>query len=883
MVRRGKSFGFIIIFCICTTHLLSQMTIGGVVRDNQTGDSIELASVILSDSSDSLIAFDITDNRGLFSIDISKSFVFKNKVLAVNHLSYNEKVIILDTVVNLSDIVIEMVAMANELKEVSISAFKYGIVVNGDTTQYSIESFASGHEKSLSEVLNRLPGIVYDDHRNITFVGRTFDKVLIEGDDLMNHDRGTLLDGLLISDVKDIQVIDNYSEQSSFKDQADDRRKLALNIKLKESSVGKQQVFIEGGYGYNKRHNIEGVAYRFESNTKYFGNVISNNIGRNELTLLDYINIEGGFGSFQESSELSGIPTYFKNQQDASEKVINYSSFTFSKQNKITKHHAYLLGINNKRRIESRQIDQVDGFSKDFFTQLSSDTRMTGILGKYRMSHDFSNIKQLSGSISFSFHDEDHVVRDSFSLLSTRYNTDIGNDKLLKRVASSLDFTHQYSDKSLYVVGIDSKVVDNGNLNTIATDRSNECIICNTGITLDSITQELNQNHYDFKAYIQHSAQFGSFFFPTIVSFNLSDVAILNSSSIERSITSLSDSVTNWRRKYWELKQGVTFKRADFSIGGFIRVRDYVFRDRLNSNNGSRMQLLPHFSLKYSNQGLFGGLTYKTEVVYPEMDIPYNSIYFQDIDRIQGNRIQIHELINKRSLLFNFGKIAPLRGESLFVFGQYSWNIVTVKDQTYIDNNELYFFNLSDRPLQTFFVGTMYDKKLYNERLGYRVKIDYLMSEFYALLNQKRSDFNNKIFKGEISLYSRYDNFNWKTMIAVQKGIFNSQESTTTELNYIVDVVVLGHFFSESLLAEVKGKLVYQNADFGVNTFPQLGLNVYMNIKNMSDLKIGLESNNLLQFNSNYTQSVRRNGNVISYLRTSIIPSYIVLQLKYQF
>lgn len=880
MKLKIKSYSSAFLFFFIVTKIFSQTTISGIVRDIETEKGIELATIIVNDNKDSLITFDITDNTGRFSIVLHNYFI-NNKVLAINHLSYKEKKISLDSIVNLSDLRIDMVPKANELGVVSITSYKSGITINGDTTKYHIDAFKSGHENTLSEVLNKMPGIEYEENGNIKYGGKSIDKVLIEGDDILNHDRSSLVKGLLIKDVDKIEVIENYIDQNSIKDQNDIESKLALNIKLKDSSINKTQLFTEGGYGIDSRFNFKGNAYRIGKEKKFIGNLITNNIGLNELSLLDYINIEGGFESFTESSHLNNIPSYFKNQRDAAQNSINHSSISFSQEKGKTKHHAYLLGIANNRIIEEVQINQIGSLNREFFTKNTSNNKLSGILGKYRNTYNFSKKKQLKTSIAFSFNDEYLETRDSFSFLNINYNTNIKDDNTFKNLTSSIDFTHNYKSNLSYTLGVESKFRVSKVLNYIKSDNSNQIFISNSELLIDSISQDVSWNNTDIKTYVEHKTKIRDFSFPTTFSWTISEVNVTNFSSLQNIVP--FPSKTNWGRNYWELNQGVLLKKNNYRLGGNVRLRKFIFKDKLIQNKIQNLELLPIIFFRYSKQGKFVGLNIKREIVFPEVQKPYNSLYFEDIDRVQYNRLNLEEVIDKRSILLNMGKITPLKGESIFIFGQLAWNRATIKNQSFIDNNELYFYEISKEPLRTIFIGSMYDKKLFAVKVGFKVKLDILLSELYSNLNEEQFKFVNKIWRSEISAYSRYEKINWESKLTISRGTFGSQANSTNELNYILDLKLFGNFFSKRLYTELRGNFIYQKSDFGTNAFPQLGLNAYFNPKNNENLRVGFESNNLLTFSSNTLQSIRRTDNSINYTLTSIIPSYLIFQIKYQF
>ena len=75
MKLKIKSYGSTFLFFFIVAKIFSQTTISGIVRDIETEKGIELATIIVNDNKDSLIAFDITDNMGGFSVVLQNDFI----------------------------------------------------------------------------------------------------------------------------------------------------------------------------------------------------------------------------------------------------------------------------------------------------------------------------------------------------------------------------------------------------------------------------------------------------------------------------------------------------------------------------------------------------------------------------------------------------------------------------------------------------------------------------------------------------------------------------------------------------------------------------------------------------------------------------------------
>src|SRR3546814_12824700 len=76
--------------------------------------------------------------------------------------------------------------LAIDLSEVEIKSKP--IIRNiGDTLSYNIDSFAKNEDRSISDVIKRLPGMEVNENGKIKFNGQDISNLYIDGDDLLDE------------------------------------------------------------------------------------------------------------------------------------------------------------------------------------------------------------------------------------------------------------------------------------------------------------------------------------------------------------------------------------------------------------------------------------------------------------------------------------------------------------------------------------------------------------------------------------------------------------------------------------------------------------------------------------------------------------------------
>ena len=97
---------------------------------------------------------------------------------------------------------------AIDLPEAQISAPRFsGIIVRGDTLEFKADYFADGRERSLRDLIEQMPGLEVSQDGHVTYQGQAFDRILIDGQDVVRNQFDFLNDLVLPADLLNAQVI----------------------------------------------------------------------------------------------------------------------------------------------------------------------------------------------------------------------------------------------------------------------------------------------------------------------------------------------------------------------------------------------------------------------------------------------------------------------------------------------------------------------------------------------------------------------------------------------------------------------------------------------------------------------------------------------------
>jgi len=216
----------------------------GKVIDKDSGAPIDGVYVCLL-SVDSLAQqYTSSDAKGLFKIEYVNPAEIK--YLSFSCLGYKGNILSLEIFHNGMQVALQPEAF--RLDEVRVSAQR--IVEKCDTLVYSVAGFAMPQDRSIVEVIAKMPGLEVKPDGRIEFEGKGINKFYVEGMDLMGDHYALAGNNISRKRVKEVQVLRNHQpvrllRGKSFSEQA------AINLVLEDASKYSLVGTVEGAVGAN--------------------------------------------------------------------------------------------------------------------------------------------------------------------------------------------------------------------------------------------------------------------------------------------------------------------------------------------------------------------------------------------------------------------------------------------------------------------------------------------------------------------------------------------------------------------------------------------------------------------------------------------------------
>ncbi len=235
---------FIYLICILVSaSAVAQVNVTGNVIDKDSNEPLVGASVIVKGADGKIKKFSSSKTNGGFSINMPSVDGCR---LEVTMMSFAKQSIPLDSVS--FPLTVYMEPGTTLLKEVTVKSDR--IREQGDTITYNVGSFAQQQDRSIGDVLKRMPGIDVANNGKIQYQGEDINKFYIEGSDLLGGKYGIATNGISHEDVGAVEVMENHQPMQvlsgiSFSDKA------AINLKLKNKAKATWTFHGDAGGGWS--------------------------------------------------------------------------------------------------------------------------------------------------------------------------------------------------------------------------------------------------------------------------------------------------------------------------------------------------------------------------------------------------------------------------------------------------------------------------------------------------------------------------------------------------------------------------------------------------------------------------------------------------------
>ena len=205
--------------------VFAQEPIKGTLLDDKTGKGIDGASISILNANRGILEFTFSDSKGAFSLAAKTAGAY----IAISCIGYESKLIPWKEVK--TEHTYRLTGKEYEIKEVKIVSNR--IRSKNDTLTYSVSGFRMKQDRSIADVIRKMPGLSVSPSGQISFEDKAINKLYIEGMDLMGNRYALATNNLSGKVVKQVQVLKNHQPIAAIRGKAFSEQ-AALNLVLED-------------------------------------------------------------------------------------------------------------------------------------------------------------------------------------------------------------------------------------------------------------------------------------------------------------------------------------------------------------------------------------------------------------------------------------------------------------------------------------------------------------------------------------------------------------------------------------------------------------------------------------------------------------------------
>lgn len=521
-------------------------------------------------------SYGLTDKNGKYLIALTaKTDTIFIEARSIGYETFKKKIVIKD------DLILDLnLKIATEkLKEIIIES-KRKILINKDTVTYNLSKFTDKSEETLEDVLRKLPGLDISENGNIKFNGKSIEKILIEGEDLVSKNYTILSKNLDAALLKNVQVLRNYDD-NPLKKRFSKSGRVALNLSIKEAKknilFGAVKAGLGSGNHYNLQTNFGLLKKKIKllslgkfNNNGFLAGINSNNL--NDDFNLNIDNFKEPYFNTEANKSFSNVIGYLKEEESVLNKTKGNSLTLSSKLSATTT--LRVLTYYNTDEIE------FDKFSTNVFNLKNNPISIV----ENRFGKDV--LKDFSNNIEVKFFNQGNWYLTFESKLKTENNN--WTENLFTDVNLSTSLANNFKNSNLYFF-----------------------------------------NHFKATYYPMEHFIWENYFYQTHskLNENFETSASRFDFETEKPINQFVDKENNFIG--WKSKASYQLNRNQFQLETLFEKENYLFKNSINSD--SNVSLLYQNNSNQSIYNLGSQISYSLELNKDKLTLTYGN-FFKNIE-----------------------------------------------------------------------------------------------------------------------------------------------------------------------------------------------------------------------------------------------------------
>jgi len=833
------------------TSAFAQKQLKGKVKDTR-GAPIVSANINLKDKEGSILSFTRTNDKGEYTLSFTEEV--KDLSLEATIIGFAKKTVSITEANKSYDLTLEDDQI--NLKTVVVKN-KPSLTSNGDTLNYKTSDFADKQDRSIGDVLKKMPGIEVAENGKISYNGKGISALYQDGDNLLDDKYSIGTKSIPHGAVDKVQVIEKDQPIKMLRknNMSDD---VALNLVLKDEARLKVMGDIKAGLGSPNRFDGNANAMMFKKKIKFINNIKGNNIGIDpgmDLTSFNMTRSDNDKLSGFLSAGAAGVPT------------LPQKRTLFNKAGLANLNNLYNFNKDLQAKINfSYLYDQRDQQYSKF-----SETYLAGQTITYNeLQENTIHPQKLQGKLNLTSNAETHYFNNTFTVNFAPMRTNsniitngIAANQSLKQ--NAFDFSNEMnfrkklkSDNTFNFYSIFTRTTQPELLNI--TPGLNE-VILNNGKPFAELNQYVKLPTWYTNNYTSFGVVKGNFIQTYRVGFNVQHqnlnselYRVQNNQTTELISQNMTNDLDWFRTKvYTEASYEYASGKFKTSLGLPISYNLINYNDQTKGLDKTlnKVFINPSFNVKYQTGAEnYVSANYNFNNDLGGIDDVYQGTILKNYRSLFANDAPISERKTQSvGAAFNFRKAMQM-----FFFNagiNYSnTTLNTISSYTLSNNIQQRIVLPFENNITSFSISANASKYLFDLRSTVNVGASFTESTFEQLQNNQLLPFTSQMknFRAGIdSKITNYLNWSYSSTLSISNnkttnGIKNNNQQlrqqsslTATAFKSLFITLAAEHIFTHQT---TQPNLRYVFADFNMRyRFQKLKTDLEFGITNLANIK----------------------------------------------
>jgi len=264
------------LLCVLFAASGYSQTVKGTVKDS-IGRAVPYATISLKKSAaGTIVAYTVTDSKGSFALQVPANTAANSLTVEARSLGYKTAVKSIASFDAPLDFT--LATASNKLQEVVIKSSRPVLRTHGDTLSYKVSDFANPQDRTIGEVIKKLPGITVAVDGTISYNNKPISALYIGGDNLLDDKYSIATNSIPQVAVDQVQVIQNDQPIKALQNKAMSDN-VALNLDIKQGAKLHLMGLESIGAGLPGNYDIDLNAMMFKDSYKAINYLAGNNTG----------------------------------------------------------------------------------------------------------------------------------------------------------------------------------------------------------------------------------------------------------------------------------------------------------------------------------------------------------------------------------------------------------------------------------------------------------------------------------------------------------------------------------------------------------------------------------------------------------------------------